>query len=108
MNLMAPVIVPPATEERSVVDLNALRGRPLIGVEEAGAILGRGRSAAYEDAKRGDIPIVPLGGRLYVPVPELLRLLGFSDSTVQAVFFSPEGGDAPALHTADAVAASVA
>jgi hypothetical protein len=47
-------------------------------VETAGAILGIGRTKAYQLAKSGHFP-VPLfraGRRYLVPVPALLRLLG--------------------------------
>ena len=48
------------------------------GVEEAGRVLGIGRSLSYELAKAGRFPVRVLRlGRLYrVPVAELNRLLG--------------------------------
>jgi excisionase family DNA binding protein len=53
-----------------------LDGRTTITVEEAAALLGIGRSAAYEAARRGQLPTRRLGRRLFVPVPALLEWLG--------------------------------
>jgi hypothetical protein len=39
-----------------------------LSVPKAGASIGLGRSAAYEAAKRGDIPTVRIGRRLLVPI----------------------------------------
>jgi excisionase family DNA binding protein len=36
-------------------------------VPEAGALLGLGRNASYEAAKRGDIPTIRIGKLLRVP-----------------------------------------
>jgi hypothetical protein len=46
-------------------------------VETAGAILGVGRTKAYELAKAGEFPvkILRIGRRYVVPVPAMLRLL---------------------------------
>jgi len=54
----------------------ALQGRVTVSVEEAARLLGLGRSAAYEAARRGDLPTRRLGRRLLVPVPALLEWLG--------------------------------
>lgn len=51
---------------------------PTISVEEAGRVLGLSRSAAYRAADRGELPTIRLSGRLYVPTPKLLSLLGVS------------------------------
>ncbi|MCA1846511.1 MAG: helix-turn-helix domain-containing protein [Actinobacteria bacterium] len=56
--------------------LAALQGRVTISVEEAARLLGLGRSAAYEAARRGELPTRRLGRRLLVPVPALLEWLG--------------------------------
>jgi hypothetical protein len=47
-------------------------------VETAGAILGIGRTKAYELAQAGEFPvrIVRIGRRYVVPVAAILRLLG--------------------------------
>ncbi len=51
--------------------------RPTLTVEEAGEILGLGRSGAYDAAKRGEIPTIRFGRRLVVPTAALRRMLGF-------------------------------
>ncbi len=55
-----------------------IESRLTISVEEAAALLGLGRSAAYEAARRGEIPCRRLGRRVIVPVPALLEWLGVS------------------------------
>lgn len=65
----------------SIGGLDELDGRATISVEEAAAILGVGRSAAYEAARRGQLPTRRLGRRLFVPVPALLRWLGAAEPT---------------------------
>lgn len=57
-------------------DLAALAGRVTITVAEAAQILAIGRTAAYEAARRGELPTRRLGRRLLVPVPALLKWLG--------------------------------
>ena len=49
--------------------------RRTLTVEEAGRVLGLGRGAAYNAAKRGDIPTIRIGRRLVVPVDALERML---------------------------------
>lgn len=44
-------------------------------VPEAGELLGLGRDAAYEAAKRGDLPVLRFGRRLLVPRAALERML---------------------------------
>jgi excisionase family DNA binding protein len=56
--------------------LAALQGRVTVSVGEAARLLGLGRSAAYEAARRGELPTRRLGRRLLVPVPALLEWLG--------------------------------
>lgn len=43
---------------------------------EVGQLLGLGRAATYEAARRGDIPIIRFGRRIIVPTAALRRLLG--------------------------------
>lgn len=47
-----------------------------ISVPEAARRLGIGRSAAYQAARKGQLPILKIGGRLLVPLKALERLLG--------------------------------
>ena len=58
------------------VRLDDIDGLATVTVEQAAALLGLGRSAAYEAARRGEIPTRRLGRRLVVPVPALLSWLG--------------------------------
>jgi excisionase family DNA binding protein len=46
-----------------------------VSVPEAGRLLGIGRNAAYEAARRGDIPTIRIGRLLRVPVVALERKL---------------------------------
>jgi excisionase family DNA binding protein len=44
-------------------------------IGEAGEMLGIGRAASYEAARRGDIPTLKIGRRIVVPLAALERLL---------------------------------
>jgi excisionase family DNA binding protein len=57
------------------LDIGDISARATITVEDAAQLLGIGRSAAYEAARRGDIPTLRIGRRVLVPVPRLLALL---------------------------------
>jgi excisionase family DNA binding protein len=60
--------------KRSLLD--DLAGKATITVEQAATVLGLGRTAAYEAARRGEFPTRKLGRRIVVPVPALLEWLG--------------------------------
>jgi excisionase family DNA binding protein len=62
--------------ERKPSLLAQLAGEATITVEQAAKILGLGRTAAYEAARRGEFPTRRLGRRIVVPVPALLEWLG--------------------------------
>ena len=64
--------------------LGEIESRLTLSVEETASLLGLGRSAAYEAARRGELPSRRLGRRVIVPVPALLDWLGI-ESTVAAV-----------------------
>ena len=49
--------------------------RLVLTIEEAGKLLGLGRSGTYEAARRGDIPTLKIGSRILVPKVALLKLL---------------------------------
>ena len=49
--------------------------RLTITVAEAGTVIGLGRNAAYEAARRGDIPTIRIGRRILVPIARLKKLL---------------------------------
>ena len=67
----------------AAIALDDLEHRITLSVEETALLLGLGRSAAYEAARRGEIPSRRLGRRVIVPVPALLSWLGIDT----------EGGD---------------
>jgi len=46
-----------------------------ISVPQAGRRLGLGKNAAYEAARRGELPILRFGRKLRVPLVALERLL---------------------------------
>lgn len=50
--------------------------RLTVTVPEAGVLLGIGRRAAYEAARSGALPTLHFGGRVVVPLPRLLELVG--------------------------------
>jgi excisionase family DNA binding protein len=49
---------------------------PTVSVEEAGAWLGLSRSAAYEAARRGELPVLRFGRSRRVPTAKLRAMLG--------------------------------
>jgi len=52
------------------------RNRKVISVPGAGKVyLDLGRSASYEAAKRGIIPMIKIGKKLVVPIERMERLL---------------------------------
>ena len=53
--------------------------RPTMSIEEAGSALGLGRSAAYEAARRGELPTIRFGRRKVVPTAALRRLLSLDE-----------------------------
>ncbi|GAB7043972.1 hypothetical protein JCM9533A_78230 [Catenuloplanes niger JCM 9533] len=59
--------------------IDAVRGLGMTtDVETAGAILGIGRSKAYQLAKADEFPVrlLRIGRRYVVPIPSILELLG--------------------------------
>jgi excisionase family DNA binding protein len=48
----------------------------LLRVEQACQLLGISRSAGYRSAAAGDLPVLRLGRRIYVPTAPLLAMLG--------------------------------
>lgn len=59
--------------------------RPTIPIPEAGSIFfGIGRNAAYEAAKRGDIPTVQIGGRKVAVVSAIAAKLGLQTTIGKA------------------------
>jgi len=60
--------------------LDDLERRITLSIEEVAPLLGLGRTAAYEAARRGQIPARRLGRRVIVPVPALLEWLSATGS----------------------------
>lgn len=56
--------------------LDSIEAKLTLTIEEVACLLGLGRTAAYEAARRGEIPSRRLGRRVIVPVPALLDWLG--------------------------------
>jgi excisionase family DNA binding protein len=65
----------PAPTSTTASKLGECPLRATMTVEEAAAYLGIGRSAAYEAARSGDLPVIRLGRRLLVPRAALERML---------------------------------
>ena len=65
------------------ISLDSIASRSTITVEEAASLLGIGRSAAYDAARRGQLPTRRLGRRLFVPVPAFLAWLGSTSETLE-------------------------
>lgn len=55
--------------------LEGIEAKLTLTVEEVASLLGLGRTAAYEAARRGEIPSRRLGRRVIVPVPALREWL---------------------------------
>jgi excisionase family DNA binding protein len=62
--------------------LERLNGRLTLSVDEVATLLNLGRSAAYEAARRGDLPSRRLGRRIVIPVPLLLEWLGIANDNI--------------------------
>lgn len=63
-------------KERKPSPLVHLADEATITIEQTAELLGLGRTAAYEAARRGEFPTRRLGRRIIVPVPALLEWLG--------------------------------
>ena len=69
--------------------------RLVLTIEEAGKLLGLGRSGTYEAARRGDIPTLKIGSRILVPKAALLKLLEETARRVQLRNSCPRPGLSP-------------
>ena len=58
--------------------INEIETRLTLSIEEVALLLGLGRTAAYEAARRGEIPCRRIGRRIVIPVPAPLDWLGVS------------------------------
>lgn len=61
--------------KRKTADLAGGTTKLTYSVPEAGALIGLSRNAAYEAAARGDLPILKIGGRIFVPRAALHQML---------------------------------
>jgi excisionase family DNA binding protein len=61
-------------------------------VPEAGRLLGLGRNAAYDAAKRGDIPTLRIGRLLLVPKIPFHRMLGITSTITATAIKTSETG----------------
>lgn len=52
-------------------------GRRVLSVEEAGRLLGLGKSASYQAIARNEIPHIRIGRRIIVPLEALERLFKY-------------------------------
>lgn len=59
------------------ISLDSIKSRLTISVEETAQLLGIGRTAAYEAARRGELPTRRIGKRIVIPVALLLNWLGY-------------------------------
>jgi excisionase family DNA binding protein len=64
----------------AAIALDDLDHRITLTIEETASLLGLGRTATYEAARRGQIPARRLGRRVVVPVPALLEWLSSDDA----------------------------
>jgi excisionase family DNA binding protein len=58
-------------------------GPPSVDLMTAAAVLGIGRTKAYDLAKRGEfpVPVIRIGDSYRIPTAALLTLLGISETT---------------------------
>jgi hypothetical protein len=67
------------------VTIDEALSRPTISVPDAGKLFfGLARNAAYEAAKRGDIPTVKIGGKKMAVVTAIARQLGLETTIGRA------------------------
>jgi len=69
--------------------------RPTVSVEEAAGWFGLGRSAAYEAARRGELPSLRFGRSVRVPVAAARRLLGIDPERVSNAESDPDAEVVP-------------
>jgi excisionase family DNA binding protein len=67
---------PSAKQPRLTLDDLMSGDLTVLTVEQTAEALSLKRTATYDAVRRGQLPSLRLGRRLFVPVPALLRLLG--------------------------------
>jgi excisionase family DNA binding protein len=73
----------PTIASRPTIE-QALQLPPTVSVEQAAAILGISRTAAYEAIHRGEVQSFSIGRRIVVPTAPLLVMLGLGPSSLVA------------------------
>jgi hypothetical protein len=69
-------IVSMLVTEKGLFRMDDNTTKPTMTVPEAGRkYFGLGKNGSYDAAKRGDIPTIKIGSRLFVPVIALERML---------------------------------
>jgi len=58
--------------------------RRTMSVPDAGKLLGLSRNSAYEAARRGELPTLRIGGRIFVVKDALDRMLAAAEARVAA------------------------
>ncbi len=64
-------------------DLTAPDAPATIPVEQVAEVMGLSRSAAYDGVRRGEIPSLRVGRRIFIPVAKLLEILGATTENQQ-------------------------
>lgn len=72
--------------------------RLTITVSEFAALVGVGRTVAYEAARRGEIPVCRVGKRYVVPVEPLRRWLGLHDDVPTSIPDAVKSNVTPLRH----------
>jgi len=65
-------------QQATTLAVDLIGRQATLTIEQTAALLGLGRTAAYEAARRGEFPTRRLGRRVIVPVPALLDWLAAS------------------------------
>jgi hypothetical protein len=96
-HVMAMVAARPETTGRKLRDSSERQQaeRLVYTVPEAGYLLGLGRNAAYEAAKRGDIPTLRIGRLLLVPKIPFHRMLGITGTVTATPTETTTGAKLP-------------
>jgi excisionase family DNA binding protein len=68
--------------------------RPTLTITEAAKLLGIGRSAAYEAARRGDLPTLSFGRRRVVLSAALEQMLRFQRGSLSGEIYRGQVDDA--------------
>lgn len=63
-------------QQATTLAVDQIGRQATLTIEQTAGLLGLGRTAAYEAARRGEFPTRRLGRRVIVPVPALLDWLG--------------------------------